>query len=147
MDGERSYIESIKSYPLNVEARHVKTYAAKAPPSNQSMGSISIEINNSMILLPKEPMKRRYFDERVGWFARGQVDYGLDAQQSKTVRYLDRWRLEVKEEDLEKFKAGELVEPKKQIVYYIDRATPEKWRPFIKQGIEDWQVAFEAAGI
>ena len=100
MDGDRSYIESIKSYPLNVEARHVKTYAAKAPPSNQSMGSISIEINNSMILLPEEPMKRRYFDERVGWFARGQVDYGLEAQESKTLRYLDRWRLEVKDEDL-----------------------------------------------
>ncbi|MEO0573271.1 MAG: zinc-dependent metalloprotease [Bacteroidota bacterium] len=146
MDGERSYIETIKSYPLNVEARHVKTYAAKAPPSNPSMGSISMEINNSMILLPKEPMKRRYFDERVGWFARGQVDYGLDAQKSETIRYLDRWRLEVKEEDLEKFKSGQLVEPKKQIVYYIDRATPEKWRPFIKQGIEDWQVAFEEAG-
>ena len=146
LDGDRSYIESIKSYPLNIEARHVKTYAAKEPPSNQAMGSISVEINNSMILLPKEPMKRRYFDERVGWFARGQVDYGLDAQKSKTVRYLDRWRLEVKPEDLEKFKAGELVEPKKQIVYYIDRATPETWRPYIKQGIEDWQVAFEAAG-
>jgi len=146
MDGDRSYIESIKSYPLNIEARHVKTYAAKSPPSNASMGSISVEINNSMILLPEEPMKRRYFDERVGWFARGQVDYGLDAQKSKTVRYLDRWRLEVKDEDIEKFKAGELVEPKKPIVYYIDRATPEKWRPFIKKGIEDWQVAFEAAG-
>ncbi len=146
LDGARSYIESIKSYPLNIEARHVKTYAAKEPPSNQSLGSISIEINNSMILLPKEPMKRRYFDERVGWFARGQVDYGLDAQKSKTVTYLDRWRLEVKDEDIEKFKAGELVEPKKQIVYYVDRATPKKWLPYIKQGIEDWQVAFEAAG-
>ncbi len=144
--GDRSYIESLKSYPLNVEARHVKTYAAKEPPSNQSMASISIEINNSMILLPKEPMKRRYFDERVGWFARGQVDYGLGAHKSKTLRYLDRWRLEVKEDDIEKFKAGELIEPKKPIVYYIDRATPEKWRPYIKQGIEDWQVAFEAAG-
>ncbi|MAU26929.1 MAG: zinc-dependent metalloprotease [Muricauda sp.] len=146
LDGDRSFIESIKSYPLNIEARHVKTYVAKKPPSNQSLGSISVEINNSMILLPKEPMKRRYFDERVGWFARGQVDYGLDAQKSKTITYLDRWRLEVKDEDIAKFKAGELVEPKKQIVYYIDRATPEKWRPYIKQGIEDWQVAFEAAG-
>lgn len=146
MDGDRSFIESIKSYPLNIEARHVKTYMAGEPPSNQSTGSISIEINNSMILLPKEPMKRRYFDERVGWFARGQVDYGLDAQESKTVRYLDRWRLEVKEEDIEKYKAGELVEPKKPIVYYVDRATPKEWVPFIKQGIEDWQVAFEEAG-
>lgn len=146
LDTDKSYIESVKSYPLNVEARHVKTYVASEAPSNGTLGSISIEINNSMILLPAEPMKRRYFDERVGWFARGQVDYGLDAQESKTITYLDRWRLEVKDEDLEKFKRGELVEPKKQIVYYVDRATPKEWVPFIKQGIEDWQVAFEAAG-
>ena len=99
-----------------------------------------------MVLLPENLMKRRYFDERVGWFARGQVDYGLGDQRSKELTFLDRWRLEVKDEDLEKFKAGELVEPKKQIVYYVDRATPEKWRKYIKQGIEDWQVAFEAAG-
>jgi hypothetical protein len=146
LDNDRSYVESVKSYPLNIEARHVKTYLASAAPSNGDLGSISIEINNSMILLPAEPMKKRYYDERVGWFARGQVDYGLDAQESKTVTFLDRWRLEVKDEDLEKFKNGELVEPKKQIVYYIDRATPKEWVPFIKQGIEDWQVAFEAAG-
>jgi len=146
LDGDRSYIESVKSYPLNIEARHVKTYAAGDAPSNGDLGSISIEINNSMILLPAEPMKRRYFDERVGWFARGQVDYGLEAQESKTVRYLDRWRLEVKDEDVAKFNRGELVEPKKQIIYYVDRATPKEWVPFIKQGIEDWQIAFEAAG-
>ncbi|WP_114491610.1 zinc-dependent metalloprotease [Candidatus Ulvibacter alkanivorans] len=146
LDSDRSFIESIKSYPLNIEARHVKTYDASEPPSNASTASISLEMNNSMVLLPKEPMRRRYFDQRVGWFARGQTDYGLDNQESKTVRYLDRWRLEVKDEDLAKFNRGELVEPKKQIVYYIDPATPVKWRPYIKQGIEDWQVAFEAAG-
>ncbi|SDQ05081.1 zinc-dependent metalloprotease [Flagellimonas zhangzhouensis] len=146
LDGDRSYIESVKSYPLNIEARHVKTYFSNQPPSNSSVGSISLEINNSMILLPKEPMKRRYFDKRVGWFARGQVDYGLDAQESKTVTYLDRWRLEVKDEDIAKYNAGELVEPKKPIIYYVDRATPKEWVPYIKQGIEDWQVAFEAAG-
>ncbi len=146
LESDKSFIESIKSYPRNIESRHVKTYAAGAPPSNSSTGSISIEINNSMILLPENPMKRRYFDERVGWFTSTQTDYGLEDQKSKTVEYLDRWRLEVKDEDIEKFKRGELVEPKKQIVYYIDRATPKKWRKYIKQGIEDWQVAFEAAG-
>ena len=146
LESEKSFIESVKSYPKNIEARHVKTYAATEAPSNSSTGTISIEINNSMILLPENPMKRRYFDKRVGWFARGQVDYGLENQRSKEVTFLDRWRLEVKEEDIEKFKSGELVEPKKQIVYYVDRATPEKWRKYIKQGIEDWQVAFEAAG-
>lgn len=146
LEADKSFINKIKSYPLNIESRHVKTYGAGAPPSNSSTGSISLEMSNSMILLPKDPMKRRMFDQRVGWFARGQVDYGLEAQKSKTVRYLDRWRLEVKDEDIEKFENGELVEPKKQIVYYIDRATPKQWRKYIKQGIEDWQVAFEVAG-
>ena len=146
LDDSRSYIDTIRSYPENIEVRHVKTYNAGEPPSNSSTASISVKMSNSMILLPKVPMERRYYDERVGWFTSGQTDYGLDAQKSETVRYLDRWRLEVKPEDMEKFKRGELVEPKKQIVYYIDRATPKKWIPFIKQGIEDWQVAFEAAG-
>ena len=146
LESDKSFIEGIKSYPRNIEARHVKTYAAGQPPSNSSTGSISIEINNSMILLPDNPMKRRYFDERVGWFTSGTTDYGQEDQKSKTLVYLDRWRLEVRDEDITKFNRGELVVPKKQIVYYIDRATPVKWRPYIKQGIEDWQVAFEAAG-
>lgn len=146
LDSKNSFIDSIQSYPLNIESRHVKTYTASAPPSNSSTGAVSVEMSNSMILLPEVPMKRRLFDERVGWFTTSQTDYGSEAQKSEKITYLDRWRLEVKDEDIEKFKRGELVEPKKQIVYYIDRATPEKWRPFIKQGIEDWQVAFEAAG-
>ncbi len=146
LDKARSYIERVSSYPQNIEVRHVKTYFANKAPSNSNVGSISLEMSNSMILLPKVPMKRRYFDERVGWFARSQTDYGQAAQKSKTVTYLDRYRLEVKEEDIEKFKRGELVEPKEQIVYYVDRATPEEWVPFIIQGVNDWQVAFEAAG-
>jgi hypothetical protein len=146
MDSDRSYIERISSYPKNVEFRHVKTYFASKAPSNSDLGSITLEMSNSMVLLPKIPMKRRYFDERVGWFTSRQVDYGLEAQKSKTVAYLDRYRLEVKDEDIAKFNAGELVEPKKQIVYYVDRATPEEWVPYIIQGVNDWQVAFEAAG-
>ena len=146
MDKDRSYIDGVSSYPQNIEVRHVKTYAANKAPSNSALGSITLEMSNSMVLLPKVPMKRRYFDERVGWFARGQTDYGLEDQRSKTVKYLDRYRLEVKDEDIEKFKRGELVEPKKQIVYYVDRATPKEWVPYIIQGVNDWQVAFEAAG-
>ena len=146
LDGQLSYIESLKSYPTNIESRTVKTYNAGNPPSNSNTGAITLEINNSMILLPKVPMQRRMFDQRVGWFTSGQTDYGLKAQESKRVTYLDRWRLEVRDEDIEKFKRGELVVPKKQIVYYVDRATPDQWKKYIKQGIEDWQVAFEAAG-
>ena len=146
LDADRSFIDTIRSYPQNIEVRHVKTYNAAEPPSNASTASISVKMSNSMVLLPKVPMERRYYDERVGWFTTSQVDYGLEAQESRTIEYLDRWRLEVKDEDIEKFKRGELVEPKEPIVYYVDRATPKKWVPFIKQGIEDWQVAFEEAG-
>lgn len=146
LDDSRSYISELKSYPENIESRHVKTYLANDPPSNESVGAISVEMSNSMILLPKEPMQRRYADERVGWFTSNTIDYGLDVQKAKELEYLDRWRLEVKEEDREKFENGELVEPKEPIVYYIDRATPEQWREPIKKGIEDWQAAFERAG-
>jgi len=142
LDSKLSFIESIRSFPLNIETKHIKTYKS----SDSRNGQISMVLNNSMILLPKEPMRRRYFDERVGWFTSSQTDYGIDNQEAETVRYLDRWRLEVKDEDIEKFKSGELVEPKKPIIYYLDPATPKKWRKYLKDGIEDWNVAFEAAG-
>ena len=142
LDTKLSFIESIKSFPKNIEARHVKTYKS----SQTESGTVSMEINNSMVLLPKVPMKRRYFDQRVGWITNSQTDYGIDNQEAETLRYLQRWRLEIKDEDIEKFKNGELVEPKKPIVYYLDPATPKKWRKYLKAGIEDWNVAFEAAG-
>ena len=142
LDTKLSFIESIRSFPINIEAKHIKTYKS----SEAKNGQISMLLNNSMILLAKVPMKRRYYDERVGWFTTSQTDYGIDNQEAETVKYLDRWRLEVKDEDIEKFRKGELVEPKKPIVYYIDRATPKKWRKYLKQGIEDWQAAFEVAG-
>jgi hypothetical protein len=146
LDTDRSYIERISPYPTNIEARYVLTYAASAPPSNTSTGLITVEMNSSMVLLPEVPMKQRLADQRVGWFNTRVTDYGLDAHKASRRIYLDRWRLEVKEEDIEKFKAGELVEPKKQIVYYIDPATPTKWVPYLKAGVEDWNAAFEEAG-
>ncbi|MEB2773706.1 zinc-dependent metalloprotease [Algoriphagus sp. D3-2-R+10] len=146
LDADRSYIEHIHTYPINIEARYVMTYIANEPPSNSSTGSITLEMNSSMLLLPMEPMKQRFGDQRVGWFSRSIVDYGADAQKAQSRTFLDRWRLEVKDEDMAKFKAGELVEPKKQIVFYIDPATPTQWIPYLIAGVEDWQVAFEAAG-
>jgi len=146
LDTDRSYIESIRPFPINIEARYLMTYSATDPPSNSSTGLITVEMNSSMVLLPQVPMQLRLADKRVGWFNTTVTDYGLDEQKATKRIFLDRWRLEVKEEDIEKFKAGELVEPKKPIVYYIDPATPEKWVPYLKQGVEDWNRAFEAAG-
>jgi len=103
-------------------------------------------LNTSMVLLPKTPYRRRFYDERVSYFSDGYTNYGLDVQKSQSERFITRWRLEPKPEDVEKMKRGELVEPQKPIVYYIDPATPVKWRKYLKLGIEDWQKAFEKAG-
>ncbi len=144
MDEARSYIENIKSYPLNIEARSIKTYRSADPPSNVNSGTISLEINNSMLLLPKKPMLSRLNDHRVGYFSQTQTDYGSDAEKAKKLEFIVRWRLEPK--DSLAYARGELVEPRKPIVFYIDPATPLKWRPYLKQGISDWNIAFQAAG-
>ena len=144
LDRKRSMITRVKSYPKNVEVRHILTYNATKPPSNRTTNSLSIELNQSIILLPENPMQPRLLDQRVGFFSVSQTSYNDDYQKAKPISYITRWRLEPK--DPEAFKRGELVEPVKPIVYYVDRSTPEKWRPYIKQGVEDWQKAFEAAG-
>lgn len=144
MDETRSYIDTIKSFPINIEVRSLKTYRAADPPVDKSLGSMTVEIHNSMLLLPKVPYKPRFSDDRVGYFGQSQTDYGLDAQKAQVTRYIHRWKLEPK--DPEAYKRGELVEPKKQIVYYIDPATPAKWRPYLIAGVNDWNAAFEAAG-
>jgi hypothetical protein len=144
LDKKRSLIMGWKSFPLNTEVRHILTYNSSTPPANGNTGALSIEMNQSMVLLPRKPMSPRLADDRVGYFSVSQIDYGLDEQKAERRRYITRWRLEPS--DVEAYKRGELVEPVKQIVYYIDPATPVKWRKYIKLGIEDWQKAFEAAG-
>ncbi|MDE2834000.1 MAG: zinc-dependent metalloprotease [Bacteroidota bacterium] len=144
VDGSRTYITSARSYPRNIEIRHVLSYDAAQPPSNQSSSTISVEMNQSMILLPDDPMQPRLCDQRVGFFSVSMIDYGRDAQKAESRCYITRWRLEPK--DPEAYARGELTEPVKPIVYYIDPATPMKWRSYLKQGVDDWNVAFEAAG-
>ncbi len=146
LDKKRSLIVFMKSFPQNTEVRHILTYVAANPPANSNTNTLSIEMNQSMVLLPKVPMQARNYDKRVGYFSVAQTDYSLDEQKATERRFITRWRLEPKPEDLEAYKNGELVEPAKQIVYYIDPATPFQWRKYLKQGVEDWNVAFEAAG-
>ncbi len=145
LDAKRSFIEWMHAYPENVEVRHVLTYrGGEKLPAHRTTRTLSVEMNQSFILLPEEPMQPRLYDSRVGYFSIEQYDYGLDEQKAARRRYITRWRLVPK--DIEAYQRGELVEPVKPIVYYIDPATPEEWRPYIKQGVEDWQKAFEKAG-
>ena len=143
-----SYIVDIKTFPLNTEIRTVKTWmSSRGTIAAAYTGKVTIGLNISFILLPKVPMQRRLFDPRVGYFTDQFVEFSDNQQRVKGKRFITRWRLEPKDSaDLEKMKRGELVEPKKPIVYYIDPATPKQWRPYLIQGVNDWQKAFEKAG-
>jgi hypothetical protein len=157
---DKTYIHHISSFPLNTEIRVVRTFSSTPSfgpsmpspfpsttlPAAYAAGAVTLEMNNSFVLLPKVPMKKRLFDDRVGFFADEFSVFTDEQQRVDNQVFIVRWRLEPKPEDLEKYKKGILVEPQKQIVYYIDPATPKKWRPYLIQGVNDWQVAFEQAG-
>ncbi|MBS1730646.1 MAG: zinc-dependent metalloprotease [Bacteroidetes bacterium] len=157
LSSDRSFIETIHTFPINTEVRTTKTYISipqTGAPSTQSVslpasnaaGAVTFELNTSFIMLPDKPMQKRLFDPRVGYFADDYTVYGDNQQKVKDDVFIVHWNLEPKPEDMEKWKRGELVEPKKPIIYYIDPATPKQWRPYLIMGVNDWQKAFEKAG-
>jgi hypothetical protein len=152
---DKSYIVSVRPYPTNIEITTVKTFGKSAgmqipipgmPPSPPSQATVTLEMNSSLLILPEKPMKPRYKDNRVGYFSTGFTDFDANPQGVKDISLIARWRMEAKPEDMEKYKRGELVEPVKPIVFYIDPTTPKKWIPYLIMGINDWQAAFEKAG-
>jgi len=144
VDKKRSFIDSANSFAKNIEILHTLTFSAnKAPRKNQTK-SFTFQINHSIIALPDDLMPIRYEDKRVGWFNTEKINYSSDALKSEKFSIIRRWRLEPS--DIDAYKKGDLVEPIKQIVYYLDPATPIKWRKYFKMGIEDWNTAFEKAG-
>lgn len=155
---DASFVNSIRTYPINTEVTVTKTYTYNAPastggtsrsvnlPAGRATGLVTMVINTSFLLLPETPMQPRLFDARVGFFADGYTKFSDDQQEVEDVTFITRYRLEARPEDVEKQKRGELVEPIKPIVYYIDPATPKQWVPYLIAGVNDWQVAFEAAG-
>jgi hypothetical protein len=153
-DNNRSFVERAVSFPENIEVEATHTFTSppelqnqqQGPPNPQQAqnairpGSASVVMHYSMVRLPEKPMMPRLFDERVGYFSAAQMDYGKDEHRAPQRRYITRWRLEKKDP------SASLSDPVKPIVYYIDPATPTKWVPYLKKGIESWQPAFEAAG-
>jgi hypothetical protein len=152
MDSKRSFVESSKSFPTNVETRITATYApGKRPtipgaprrpgadiPSSSGMTAV---LHHSMVLLPDVPMKPRVWDPRVGFFTVRFIDFANNKNhEAENVRYIARWRLEKKNPK------KKMSEPVKPIVFYVGAGTPEKWKSYVKAGIDMWQSAFEAAG-
>ena len=133
-----SYILGVKSFPQNCEIRSVLSFTGD--------NICTVTMHRSLVLLPEQPMRPRIYDRRVGFFSSTKNIYTSDKDRIDRTQYIHRWRLEPKDEDRKAYLRGELVEPKKPIVFYVDSAFPDKWRDIVKQGVEDWNTAFEAAG-
>ncbi|MFB6279646.1 MAG: zinc-dependent metalloprotease [Salinibacter sp.] len=144
LDGDRTYLTGVESFPKNTDVETILTYEAQEPPSSEQTGTISVGMNHSMVLLPQDPMTPRLCDQRVGYFGVERINYSSEEQQAAQECVITRWRLEPS--DPEAYRNGELVAPEDPIEYYVDPATPDKWKPYVKKGIEDWQEAFRAAG-
>ena len=144
VDKKRSFIDSARSFPNNTEILHTLTFSANKAPRENRTKTFSFQINHSIISLPKNPMPIRYEAERVGWFTLGKINYSSEKLKSDNYNIIRRWRLEPS--DLEAYNKGQLVDPIKPIVYYLDPGTPMKWRKYFKMGIEDWNTSFEKAG-
>ena len=145
LQADRTFIDSIKTYPINIEIQSLRTYgmSSGSTPASQT-GSATLSLNTSIVLLPEQPMQPRYGDERVGYFNNRITEFSDEQQTTSHETIVMRYRLEPK--DPAAYRAGRLSEPKKQIVYYIDPATPKKWVKYLIAGINDWNAAFEAAG-
>ena len=142
---DRTFIDTMKVFPTNIEVATIRTYGAQPTSSPASRtGNITLGLNTSMVLLPDIPMRKRLWDQRIGYFVNSFVRFSDDQHKTQHESFISRYRLVPK--DKQRYLRGELVEPVKQIVYYIDPATPKKWVPYLIQGVNDWNVAFEAAG-
>src|SRR5204862_1552026 len=154
VDASRTFIERIAPFQDNIETEVTVTYTSSGGRGGATAGrgggglgggtmrgnSATVVLHHSMVKLPEKPMMPRRFDERVGYFSTSTTDYTHSEHKAERLRYITRWRLEKKDPN------AAVSEPVKPIVYYIDAATPTKWVPWLKKGIEDWNEAFEAAG-
>ncbi|WP_316815714.1 zinc-dependent metalloprotease [Pedobacter nyackensis] len=155
---DRSAILSMEAYPVNIEVRSMKTYSLGAAPKPAGEGAegaaaptasnagVTFEISNSVMVLPKDAMQLQAHDPRVGFKSDDYLVFSDQQQKVDKRRFIIKNRLEIRPEDLARYKAGKLVEPKEPLVYYIDPATPKQYRKYMIAGINNWNEAFKGAG-
>jgi hypothetical protein len=156
---DRSYNLSVTPFEQNIEIKTMKTFGlgAAAPAPGATPGEaaavstsanvgVTFELSTSIMLLPAVPMQSRHADLRVGYYTENYKIFSDAQQKVEEKNFIVRHRLEPKQEDMQRYFKGELVEPKEPLVFYVDPATPKQWRPYIIAGINDWNEAFKAAG-
>lgn len=150
IDPNRSYLDDIKAFPTNIEARSLLTFTGgggggfggfgKGPAFGGGAKSYTALVHYSLVMLPERPMMGRFFDPRVGYFTRSFENYNTSKTWMETQQYITRFRLEKKDPSAA---VSEVVKP---ITFYISREVPEKYKSYMLKGVEDWKPAFEKAG-
>lgn len=149
IDPNRSYLDDIKAFPTNIEARSLLTFTGgggggfgfgKGPAVGGGAKSYTAVVHYSLVMLPERPMTGRLFDPRVGYFTRSFENYASPKTWMEKQQFIARFRLEKKDP------TAAVSEPIKPIVFYVSREVPEKYRAYFIKGIEDWKPAFEKAG-
>lgn len=147
-DTSRSFLKDIHSYPDNISVTCVLGYDV----DYTTFGTITMQRNvpvtvtaaRMLVLLPETPMDIRYANQKVNTAFLVRKQYVDEMSPLKSTHLVKRWRLEPS--DKAAFKRGEKVEPKKPIVFYIDTLMPDSWKPYIKEGVEEWNKSFEKIG-
>lgn len=138
IDPKFTNIVMAKCFNNNVEFKTFFNYTGGREP-------FCITVQYSFVMLPRTPYRFRFADDRIGFLNENKREYGSD-KPVVSQRIIHRWRIVPRPEDMEKYKQGQLVEPERQIVFYVDTLMPAKWRKYVHQGIESWNNAFEKIG-
>lgn len=147
-DNSRSFLKDIHSYPDNISVTCVLgydvDYTAFGTIVMQRNVPVTVTAARMLVLLPETPMCVRYANQKVNTAFLVRKRYVDEKSPLENTHLVKRWRLEPSNE--EAFKRGEKVEPKKPIVFYIDTLMPDSWKPYVKEGVEEWNKSFEKIG-
>src|SRR5262245_26511978 len=147
VDGRRSMVRSVRAFPRNIAIGFYQTWIPDEkdllkPPKDQDPppGALGFSFKTNFLLLPEKPMQGRCEDERVGYFTVPFNDYSTNEHRVVSKAYITRYRLEKKDP------SAAVSEPVTPIVFYLSTQIPDKWRPYLKQAVEQWRGPLEAAG-
>ncbi len=143
LDAKRTIWGSVKVFPENVEIEVAATYSGRTLRDVRTVAdsrAVSVTSHFSFSSIPKSDYKPRPADDRIGYFLTVRKDYSLKGHEAPFTRYVNRWKLEKADS------SAELSPPKKPIVFYIEKSVPYEFRPIVREGILEWNKAFEKAG-
>ncbi|TWT99387.1 hypothetical protein Pla108_03240 [Botrimarina colliarenosi] len=140
---QRSSWSEVRGYPKNVEIQVAATYASSGYVYLETVAdsrAATINVHYSISRLPSTDYKPREADDRIGYFLTAVKDFSKEDPDDRFVRYINRWNLQKVDE------SAEISTPKHPIKFWLEKTIPFAYRKPIRDGLEEWNKAFEKAG-